>query len=194
MSIQRPDFRLQVPAGDDRDRKVCATCGFVDYVNPRIVVGSVVVTGEGTEERLLLCRRAIDPRKGFWTVPAGFMETGETTEAGAKREAREEAHCELDVEGLLAVYDLPHLSQVQMMFRTRLIGSAFAAGPESLEVALFRWEEIPWSELAFPSVVWALNQWRAGRARPIGALSRNPAPDDPAAKPPTGSGPPDTHE
>ena len=192
MSVQRPDFRLQTPSGEDRERRVCATCGFIDYVNPRIVVGSVVVAGEGADERLLLCRRAIDPRMGFWTLPAGFMETGETTEAAALREAFEEAGCELDVEGLLAVYDLPHLAQVQLMFRTRLRGSAFAAGVESLEVALFAWEDIPWGELAFPSVVWALNQWRAGRSEPLGVPGRNPAADDPAGRPPSGPLPPDT--
>ena len=192
MSAPHPDFRLQTPPGEDRARRVCATCGFVDYVNPRIVVGSVVVAGEGADERLLLCRRAIDPRKGFWTLPAGFMETGETTEAAARREAYEEAGCELEVEGLLAIYDLTHLAQVQVMFRTRLRGSAFAAGPESLEVALFAWEDIPWGELAFPSVVWALNQWRAGRFQPLGAPGRNPAADDPAGRPPFGSLPPDT--
>ena len=184
MTSHDPDFRLQTPPGEDRARSVCATCGFVDYVNPRIVVGTVVVTGEADDPQILLCRRAIEPRLGFWTLPAGYMETGETSEAAARREAMEEAGCELDVDGLFAVYDLTHVAQVQLMFRARLRGSAFAAGPESLEVALFGWYEIPWGELAFPSVVWALNQWREGRDRPLGAPFRNPAADDPAASPP----------
>ncbi len=185
MPSSGPTFRLETPAGEDRERRVCTTCGFVDYMNPRIVVGSVVVEGQLDAERILLCRRAIDPRKGYWTLPAGFMETGETAEVAACREAREEAGCELDVEGLLAIYDLTHVAQVQLMFRTRLRGSAFSAGIESLEVALFRWEDIPWTELAFPSVVWALNQWRVGRERPLGLPFGNPAADDVLAKPPT---------
>ncbi len=163
---------------------MCSTCGFVDYVNPRIVVGCVVVHGEPGAERILLCRRAIDPRKGYWTLPAGFMETGETAEAAARREAREEAGCELDIEGLFAVYDLTHVAQVQMMYRTRLRAPDFAAGPESLEVALFSWRDIPWTELAFPSVIWALNQWRAGRDRPLGLPYGTPAADDALARPP----------
>ena len=184
MAPPDPTFRLEKPVGDDRERRVCTTCGFVDYFNPRIVVGSVVVTGAPDAERILLCRRAIDPRRGYWTLPAGFMETGETAEAAAKREAREEAGCELDVEGLFAIYDLTHVAQVQLMFRTRLQGSAFSAGIESLEVALFSWEEIPWAELAFPSVVWALNQWRVGRERPLGLPFGNPSANDVLAKPP----------
>src|SRR5579875_428704 len=104
------DFRAETPPGEDRERSVCATCGFIDYHNPRIVVGSVVVHGEGTQEKVLLCRRAIEPRRGFWTLPAGYMETGETTEDGAKREANEEAECNIRLDGILGIYDLAHLS------------------------------------------------------------------------------------
>src|SRR3712207_6568147 len=105
-----PSFSNRVPAGDDRLRRVCDTCGFVDYVNPKIVVGSVVSSEDG---RILLCRRAIQPRRGYWTLPAGYMEEGETTAAAAQREAREEALAELEIGPLLALYDMPRLSQVQ---------------------------------------------------------------------------------
>lgn len=158
-----PSFTLRIPEGDDRDRRICDTCGFIDYVNPKIVVGSVV----WAEDKVLLCRRAIEPRRGFWTLPAGFLEERETVEEGAQREAREEACAELAIEGLLAVYSIPRISQVQLMFRARLASPAFAPGPESLEVRLFAWDEIPWGELAFPSVKWALDHfaaWRAGRS------------------------------
>ena len=174
MNLQDIDFRSETPPGEDRRRRVCTTCGFVDYVNPRIVVGSIVVSGEGSTERVLLCRRAIEPRSGYWTLPAGYMETCETTVQAAAREALEEAGCELKMDGLLAVYDLAHLSQVQLIYRARLQGSKIEAGIESLEVALFSWDEIPWKELAFPSVAWALRQWRATRHEPLGAPFRNP--------------------
>jgi ADP-ribose pyrophosphatase YjhB (NUDIX family) len=148
-------FTMRVPPGEDRERRVCTSCGFIDYVNPRIVAG-VVAHRDGA---ILLCKRAIDPRKGFWTLPAGFMELGESVEEGAMREAREEACAELALEGLLGVYSIPRIGQVQMFFRARLINEP-AAGPESLEVALFRWDNIPWPELAFPSVKWALEHYR----------------------------------
>ena len=178
MGLQDIDFRDETPPGDDRRRRVCATCGFVDYQNPRIVVGSVVVTEEASAEKILLCRRAIEPGYGYWTLPAGYMETGETTDHAAAREAREEAGCELKLDGLLAIYDLAHLSQVQMIYRARLQGSEIKAGVESLEVALFSWDDIPWKALAFPSVAWALHHWRATRDRPLGAPFRNPAEQD----------------
>lgn len=179
-----PAFHAATPPGEDRERRVCDHCGWVDYVNPRIVVGTVATwTGDGAE-RILLCRRAIEPRLGFWTLPAGYMETGEDIHVAAAREAREEACCELEIEGLLAVYDVPHIAQVQLMFRGRLSEPAFAAGPESLEVGLFAWEDIPWGELAFSTVAWALNHWREGRHAPLGAPRRNPAPGDPAGAPP----------
>ena len=148
-------FSRKVPPDDTFTRSVCDTCGFVDYVNPKIVVGSVV-TFEG---KYLLCRRAIEPRHGFWTLPAGFMEEGEISEEGAKREAMEEANAVIEIRDLLAVYNIPRISQVQLMYRARLATADFSAGPESLEVGLFAWDEIPWDELAFPSVHWALNQF-----------------------------------
>ena len=157
-------FSQRVPTGEDRLRSVCDRCGFVDYVNPKIVVGSVVVWSEpGEEDRILLCRRAIEPGYGRWTLPAGYMETGESTWAAAAREAREEACAEIEIDALIAVYDIPRISQVQLMHRARLRRPDIAPGVESLEVGLFRWAEIPWEALAFPSVLWTLEQWRATR-------------------------------
>lgn len=152
------EFTLKTPDGDDRERRICTTCGFVDYVNPKIVAGSVVTKGD----KILLCKRAIDPRKGFWTLPAGFMEEGESVEEAAKREAREEAFADIEINQMLAVYSVPRISQVQIMFRAEL-KSEIAAGPESQAVGLFAWHEIPWSELAFPTVVWALTHYAASR-------------------------------
>ncbi len=149
-----------VPEGDNRERMICAECGFILYDNPKIVVGSVARAGE----RILLCRRAINPRKGYWTLPAGYLELNEATSAGAAREAWEEARARIRIEGLLAIYDIPRLSQVQLIYRAQLIDEAVAAGPESLEVGLFVWDAIPWGELAFPSVGWALNHEREARA------------------------------
>lgn len=152
-------LEVRVPDGEDRPRHVCPGCGRIHYVNPRVIVGAVCPW----EERLLLCRRAIEPRRGFWTLPAGFLEQGETTAAGARREAWEEARARIDVRDLLAVYDLPHISQVQVFFRAPLLDPAVSAGPESLEVGLFAWDEVPWDELAFPTVRWALRYFQATR-------------------------------
>jgi len=154
-----PAFRKRVPEGDSRERRVCDDCGFVDYENPRIVVGTVATDPGG---RYLLCRRAIEPRRGFWTIPAGFLEERESLEHGALREALEEACATLEIDALLGVYSIPRISQVQIMFRARLTeGGTFAAGDESLEVGLFRWAEIPWDDLAFPTVEWALRDHHA---------------------------------
>jgi ADP-ribose pyrophosphatase YjhB (NUDIX family) len=162
MAGLEPEFELKTPPGDDRERRVCATCGFVDYINPKIVAGTVVESADG---RILMCRRAIEPRKGFWTLPAGFMEQGESVADAARREAREEACAQLEMIDLLAVYSIPRISQVQMFFRARLADPSIAPGPESLEVALYAWEEIPFEDLAFPSVRWALEDWRARKGR-----------------------------
>lgn len=158
LSIPRPDFRRAVPEGDDRERKVCNHCGFVDYENPRIVVGVVATWAN----QVLLCRRAIEPRKGHWTLPAGYMELGESTEEGARREAWEEARAELRIDRLLAVYSLPHIAQVQMIYRAELLTDAVAPGPESEEVGLFGFDQIP-EEVAFPSVSWALGHYQETR-------------------------------
>lgn len=166
----------RIPEGDTRERMICAECGFVLYDNPKIVVGSVARWGE----RVLMCRRAINPRRGYWTLPAGYLELNEATSAGAEREAWEEAQAKIRIEGLLAIYDIPRISQVQLIYRARLLDDAVAAGPESLEVRLFGWDEIPWDDIAFPSVRWALHHER--EARLSGDFTTRTAPPaDPAA-------------
>lgn len=150
------EFVRRVPDGDSLPRDVCAKCGYVHYVNPKIVVGAVC----SWHGRILLCRRAIEPRLGFWTIPAGYLEERETPADGARREAWEEAEAKIEIDRLLAIYSVPRISQVQLIFRARLASEAFAPGVESLETALFAWEEIPWNELAFPSVHWALKHHR----------------------------------
>jgi ADP-ribose pyrophosphatase YjhB (NUDIX family) len=141
-----------IPAGDDRTRLTCPDCGFIHYENPKMIVGAVVRAGN----RVLLCRRAIAPRLGYWTLPAGYLELNEAPEEGAKREAWEEAYAKIEIGSLLAIYDIPRLSQVQLIYRARLMDEAVKPGIESQAVALFKWGEIPWSEIAFPTVRWAL--------------------------------------
>lgn len=150
------DHSRVVPEGDERERLVCNHCGHIFYENPKVIVGAVCVW----EDRYLLCRRAIEPRRGFWTMPAGFMELAETTEQGAVREVWEEARAEVEIDGLLAIYSLPAISQVHMVYRARMLSADCAPGPESEEVGLFRWEDIPWAELAYPNVAWSLNHYR----------------------------------
>ena len=174
-----PEFIRQIPEGDNREREVCADCGHIAYVNPKIVVGSVVESDDG---QILLCRRAIEPRHGFWTLPAGYMELGETLEEGAMREAFEEAQARIEIDGILGIFSISRIGQVQVMFRARLApqgdGPLFAAGEESLEVGLFHWDSIPWNELAFPTVRWALNAWKTVGGGTLGLPAGNP-PEDP---------------
>ncbi|HEY8351829.1 MAG TPA: NUDIX hydrolase [Sphingomonadales bacterium] len=171
-----PAFSRRAVPGDDLERMVCDRCGWIHYENPKIIVGSVVeVTDESGLSQVMLCRRAIEPRRGFWTIPAGFMEEHETTEQGARREAREEACADIEVRDLLAIYSIPRISQVQLIYRARLARPEFSAGPESLEVRLFSWDEIPWGELAFPSVHWALHHFAEARDRAVIAPFTNPA-------------------
>ncbi|MCU7797013.1 MAG: NUDIX hydrolase [Candidatus Thiodiazotropha sp. (ex Myrtea spinifera)] len=139
---------VNIPEGDNRPRHVCAACGTIHYQNPKIVVGCIPVW----QEKVLLCRRAIEPRYGFWTVPAGFMENGETSQQGAARETLEEACARVDVEGLYTLFNLPHINQIYLLFRSRLLDLDFGAGAESLDVGLFEEHEIPWDEIAFPVV------------------------------------------
>jgi len=155
-SSPRGPSERRIPEGDTRERMVCPDCGFIAYENPKIVVGAVVASGD----RFLLCRRAIEPRRGYWTLPAGYLEVNESTMAGAAREAFEEARARISIDGLLAVYDIPRISQVQVIYRARLAEPGFEPGPESLEVRLFAWDEIPWDDLAFPSVHWSLQHYR----------------------------------
>ena len=159
-----------IPRGDNRERLVCPDCDYVAYENPKVVVG-VVATWE---DQLLMCRRAIEPRRGYWTLPAGFMEMGESPEEGAAREAWEEARAELEIIDLLAVYSLRHISQLQLFYRARLTSPNVSAGPESEEVALFRFDGLPAGELAFPSVHWAIGHFEQVKGVDGFAPFRNP--------------------
>jgi ADP-ribose pyrophosphatase YjhB (NUDIX family) len=150
----------KIPAGDHLPRFVCASCGMIHYKNPLLVLGCV----PQWERKILLCRRAIEPRLGYWTVPAGFMENGETMQAAAARECYEEALAKVEVGSLLAVVNVTHAGQVHVMFRARLAAPEFAPGPESLEVGLYEESEIPWGELAFPSGEFTLRKYFADRA------------------------------
>lgn len=167
-------FSSLVPENDTRERAVCDDCGYIAYENPKVVVGSVVVHSG----QVLLCRRAIEPRRGFWTLPAGYLELQETVEEGAQREALEEAQARITLDGILAVFSISRIGQVQVIFRARFDGAAeFAPGVESLDVQLFDWNAIPWSELAFPSVHWSLQAWHALGDKPVGAPAGNPPGD-----------------
>jgi ADP-ribose pyrophosphatase YjhB (NUDIX family) len=169
-------FVRHIPEGDNRERMVCADCGYVAYENPKVVVGSVVVA----DDRVLMCRRAIEPRKGFWTLPAGYMELGETLEEGAAREALEEAEAAITIEGILGVFSISRIGQVQVIFRAHFSDPGvpvYGAGPESLEVRLFAPDEIPWDDIAFPSVHWALRAWQRTGVGPIGEPAGNPQDD-----------------
>jgi ADP-ribose pyrophosphatase YjhB (NUDIX family) len=145
----------QIPPGDSRVRAVCPACGTIHYVNPKIVVGTLPVAADG---RILLCRRAIEPRLGFWTLPAGFMEVDETMAQGAERETSEEAGARVRMGPLYSVIDVPHVNQVHMFYRADLLDLDFAPGEESLEVAMFEAADIPWPEIAFRTVAKTL-QW-----------------------------------
>ena len=138
----------KVPEGDTHARAVCPACGHIQYQNPKVVVGCVPVW----EDRILLCRRAIEPRHGKWTLPAGFMELNETAPEGAAREALEEANARVEIEQLYTLISVPHISQVYLLFRAKLLDLDFSPGIESLEVQLVSVAEIPWDELAFASV------------------------------------------
>jgi ADP-ribose pyrophosphatase YjhB (NUDIX family) len=145
----------KVPAGDDRARFVCETCATIHYQNPKIVAGCI----PEWNGRLLLCRRAIEPRLGLWTLPAGFMENMESTEQAAARETWEEARARVVDMSLYGVFSIPHISQVYMMFRARLQAEEYAPGPESLDARLFEEHEIPWDDLAFPVVRLTLEKY-----------------------------------
>ena len=167
---------LRVPAGDTLARHVCDTCQSIHYQNPRMVVGCIVEW----EDRILLCKRAIEPRYGLWTVPAGFMENGETTFDGAKRETLEEAKARVEIDSLYALYNIPHISQVYMLFRARLLDPDIRAGAETLEVRLLSETEIPWEQIAFASIRNALTRYYADRKAGsypfhMGTVERAPA-------------------
>jgi len=151
---------LKIPAGDHLPRFVCSNCGMVHYKNPLLVLGCV----PEWESKILLCRRAIEPRLGYWTVPAGFMENGETLQAAAARECYEEALATVEIGSLLAVVSVTGANQVHVMFRAKLLQPEFAPGPESLEVGLYEEAEIPWAHLAFPSGEFTLRKYFEDRS------------------------------
>ena len=157
----RLEFR--VPTGDNLARHVCDACGTIHYQNPRLVVGCV----PEHEGRILLCRRAIEPRRGYWTVPAGFMENGETLQQAAARESREEALAEVEIGSLLTIVHVLHAQQVHVFFRATLARPEFGVGSESLETQLITPEEIPWPQLAFPSTEFSLRRYLEDRAAGI---------------------------
>ena len=146
---------LQIPEGDHLPRHICGECGVIHYQNPKVVAGCI----SEWQGRILLCRRAIEPRYDLWTIPAGFMENGETLEQAAKRETDEEACAKVEIEGLYALYNLPHVNQVYVFFRGQLVDGSFAPGLESLETALFEEGEIPWDEISFPVVTRTLKRY-----------------------------------
>ena len=154
---------LRIPAGDSHLRHVCPQCGEVHYLNPKLIIGCIAEW----ERRILLCRRAIEPRHGLWTLPAGFMENGESTLQAALRETLEEACARVKVEQLFALVNIPHISQVHLFYRARMLDTNFSPGEESLETRLFAESEVPWDELAFSSVALCLKAYfgdrRAGR-------------------------------
>jgi ADP-ribose pyrophosphatase YjhB (NUDIX family) len=151
---------LRIPPGDNRERFVCEHCGAVHYQNPRNVVGTVPVW----EDKVLLCRRAIEPRYGYWTLPAGFMEIGETTAEAAARETLEEAGARVEVQHLFSLLNVPHVHQVHLFYLARLLDLDIEAGEESLEVRLFDEDEIPWEDIAFPTVGQTLRFFFADRS------------------------------
>ena len=150
---------LRTPADDNRQRYICTACGIIHYQNPRMVICSIPIW----EDKVLLCRRAIEPRYGMWTLPGGFMENGESTGDAAIRETLEEACARVELIDLYAMYSLPHFDQVHMLFRARLLDLDFGPGQESLEVKLFTEAEIPWDELAFRPVRYSLEHYFAER-------------------------------
>lgn len=152
---------LRVPAGDNLPRYVCDHCQIIHYQNPKIVAGCIPVHGE----QILLCRRAIEPRHGLWTLPAGYMENAETLEQAARREALEEAQAQVQIDNLYTVISLPHANQVYVMYRATLLDAKVGAGTESLEVKFFNEADIPWDMLAFRTIHATLEHFFADRRR-----------------------------
>jgi ADP-ribose pyrophosphatase YjhB (NUDIX family) len=170
---------VRIPEGDTHPRHVCAACGAIHYQNPKVVVGCI----PQWQDKILLCRRAIEPRSGLWTLPAGFLENDETTVEGAMRETLEEAGARVDVLDLHTLFNLPHVNQVYVMFRGNLVDLDFGPGPESLEVALYEEKDIPWGEIAFPVIEQTLRLYYADRRTGrfgihTGDIIRHSRPDD----------------
>jgi len=150
------NVKYYIPEGDNRKREVCDTCGFINYKNPKIIVGAVIEF----QKKILLCKRAIEPSFGLWTIPAGYLETNESVEDGALREINEEAGLTPKITSLLSIYSLKHISQVQIIFKGEAHNNILNPGEETLEAKYFLWDDIPWNSLAFPSVSWSLNHFK----------------------------------
>ncbi|MFK8162475.1 MAG: NUDIX hydrolase [Lewinella sp.] len=150
---------LSIPAGDNRPRFVCPNCETIHYQNPNIVAGCLPVW----EDKVLLCRRAIEPRHGFWNVPSGYLENGESVEEGAMREVWEEAEAKVEIDYLITLYNLPKINQIYLQFVGTLVGGKFGVGEESLECALFTEKTVPWEEMAFTSSVFTLKRYFANK-------------------------------
>lgn len=151
---------MRIPPDDNRIRHVCTGCGEVHYQNPKLVIGAI----PEWQDKILLCRRAIEPRYGLWTLPAGFMENGETAAEAAVRETLEEANARIETGELYSMYSLPYINQVHLLFRAKLLALDFGPGPESLEVKLFGESEIPWNEIAFRPVRFSMERYFTERA------------------------------
>lgn len=152
-----------IPDLDHQLRDVCTVCGFIHYQNPKVVAGALIIH----EDKVLLCRRAIEPCYGRWTIPAGYMEIGETIEQGAMRECWEEAEAKIQIEQLYCTYDIPYVGHIYMLFKSQLQGTHFGIGEESLECALFAEHEIPWHDLAFLTVERTLRHYFADRKQNV---------------------------
>ncbi len=169
-------LELRTPPDDHRERHVCPACAAIHYINPKLIVGAIPEWEDG---RILLCKRAIEPRIGLWTLPAGFMELNETTLEGAARETLEEANARVVIGELYALYNIPHINQVQLLFRARLLDLDFSPGAESLEVKLVEENEVPWDELAFRPVRLTLQRYFEERRKgtfSFGVYSLEPPP------------------
>lgn len=150
----------QVPPMEDRERQTCTACGYVDYVNPINVVGTIPVWDQdGPDEKILLCRRNIEPRRGYWTLPAGFLELGETIAEGASRETLEEAGARVELGPLFSIFDVVHANQVHLFYSAKLLDLNLAPGPETIENRLVSVADIPWDEMAFLTVRRTLQCW-----------------------------------
>ena len=158
----------RVPPEDTHPRFVCGVCHTIHYQNPKVVTGCLPVW----EDRVLLCRRAIEPMHGLWNVPSGFLENGESVSEGARREVREEAEAEVEIGHLITLYSIERINQVYLQFVGRLVDGAFGVGVESLETKLFTEEEVPWDEIAFTSSEFTLRHYFADRARGLQQLHR----------------------
>ncbi len=146
---------VKIPPGDNLPRAICDSCGFIQYENPRVIVGCI----PEWQDKILLCRRAIQPRLGFWTLPAGFLENNETTQEGALRETKEEANASATIIDVFSLIDIPHINQVYLLYRAKLKDENFSATFESSEVALFDEASIPWDDIAFAAIKKSLKRY-----------------------------------